>query len=170
MGMSSVAHAAVRKVHRESPVAAVSYFNSRVAKYAGSPAWPAAQAFRQQLERYIAWDAAIGQPLMPDGIDVKLTVPFGAGNAVRAITHVVVEDGAIAAVEARIVLWDELRLNQRSAEMIALPILEATDAGYGAGTTTRIQVWQVAQNQPVTIAPGSAQTRRGEIQTLISGL
>jgi hypothetical protein len=151
----------------------LSYFDAGVAKYAGGPAWATAQAYRAGIQRYIAWDAAVGQPLMVDndgdGIDVKLEVGFGPGNTVRTWCHVVVEDGS-GGTEARIVLWDELGLNQQSAEMIALPILEAADARFGAGSTSNIKVWQVALVQPVPVLPAAAQARRAQIQTLIASL
>jgi hypothetical protein len=173
MGITSVAHAAVRKVHRDSPAVALAYFNSRVAKYAGGPAWSAARAFGAALGRYVAWEATVGAPVRVDGsgdgIDVKLVVPFGPGDAVRAISHVVVDDGA-GGSEARIVLWDELRLDQRSAEMIALPILEAADARYGGGTTSVVKVWHVALNHAVSVAPTAARARQTQIQALIAGL
>ena len=168
-GISSVARCAIRNVHRQSAASALAYFDGRVAKYAGGPAWATAQAFRAALKRYIAWDAAIGRPVLPDGIDVKHDVAFGSGNVVRTWCHVAVDDGA-GGTEARIVLWDELRLNQPAAEMIALPILEAADAEYGAGSTSVIRVWQVATNQAVSVAPAAAQSRRSQIQSLMAGL
>ena len=169
MGISSVAHAAVRKVHRQSPAQALSYFDGRVAKYAGGPAWPTARTFRAALQRYVAWDAAVGLPMRIDGIDVKLTVDFGPGDGVRAISHVVVDDGA-GGSEARIVLWDELRLRQSSAEMIALAILEAADARYGPRSTTLINVWHVTQNQPVPVTPAQARARLADVHTLFARL
>ncbi|MDA0184115.1 hypothetical protein OJ997_27650 [Solirubrobacter phytolaccae] len=167
MGLSSVAHCALRKVHRDPPGHALVYFDRKVAKYAGGPAWPVARALRKALERYIAWDAAAGMPPRVDGIDVKLTVPFGPGHGVRAISHAVVDDGA-GGSEARIVLWDELRLRQSSAEMIALPILEAADARYGSGSTTLVNVWQVTQNQPFPVAPTHARGRLTDIRALFA--
>jgi hypothetical protein len=169
MGITSIARTAVRKVHRTTPAAAVAYYNAGVAKYAGGPAWPTARAYAMALNRYIAWDAAVARPMRPDGIDVKLTVPFGHGDAVRAISHIVVDDGTHGS-EARIVLWDELRIDQRSAEMISLPILKAADARYGAGSTSVVRVWQVAENQAVAVARTVAEARRSEIQALIAAL
>ncbi len=168
-GIGSQARAALRKVHRETPTRALAYYDGCVATHAGGPAWSTAQAYRTGLNRYIAWNAAIGQATRPEGIDIRLTVPFGPDNDVRACAHAIVTDG-LGGSEARIVLWDELRLDRRSAEMIALPVLEAADAEYGAGSTSLVRVWHVAENQRADILPRAAQARRGDIQALIAGL
>jgi hypothetical protein len=169
MGLSSCARTAVRRVHQQSPAQAQTYLAGRYAQYRGGRVWPAAKSYLDSLDRYIAWDAAVGAPMRADGIDRKLTVPFGPGDAVRAICHVAIGDGS-GGTEARIILWDELTVSAYEAEMIALPVLEAADAEYGVESTTSVSVWQVAQGQQERVLPAAAQAQRPAIAALVATL
>lgn len=165
-GISSIARAAVRKVHRDSPAAARSYFAGMVAKYllGGGSAAGTARAYGHALDTYIDWDGGSGSADLDVGLK-RDPVLFGA-DSVRAIAHVVCDGDD--EIEARILLWDELGLDQRAAEIIALPILERVDDNFGAGATTRIEVWQVAQGQRYSVSPAAAQARRPEVQAILA--
>lgn len=170
MGISSCARAAVRRVHNESPAAASAYYAGKVAHhyYAGGSAAGTARAYGLCVDQYIAWDGHSG----PADLDVGFRatpITFAPGDAVRALAHVVLDNGA-GQREARVVLWDELPLDARAAEMIALPVLERVEAEYGSGSTAHIDVWQLAQTQREIVLPVAAQARWGEVQTLLASL
>jgi hypothetical protein len=166
-GISSISRAAVRKVHKESPELALSYFAGKVSRFLLMGGRPAATAdtYRNSLLQYIDWDKA-GEAA---DLDVGARVSFGNGNWVRARSHVVIERNDESR-EARVLLWDDLPLNEASAEMIALPIVECVNSQYGDGSVGVIEVWQLARSQRYSVAPASAEARRGDVEDLLSSL
>lgn len=166
-GISSVSRAAVRRVHDETPDAALAYFADKVAKFrlmGGRPAATAA-SYRQSLLQYIEWN---GNGQAAD-LDIKGLVAFGPEDRIRAIAHVVLDNGGDSR-DARILLWDELPLDQRAAEMIALPIVECVNAEYGTGQTANVEVWQLAMGQRYSVEPAVAEGRRGDVEGFLANL
>jgi hypothetical protein len=165
-GLSSISRAAVRRVHKESPDAALAYFADKTARFRLSGGRPAAAAgsFHRSLLRYIEWDG-IGEAA---DLDVTATVPFGSGR-VRARAHVVLGDGDERRC-ARLLLWDDLSLDERAAEMIALPIVECVNAQYGQEKTAEVQVWQLALSQRYSVEPMVAQARRVDVEGFLDSL
>jgi hypothetical protein len=165
--LSTVSRTAVRKVHRESPAAARAYFARMVAQHllAGGGEAAMARGYGQSLDTYIGWDGGSGSADLDVGLR-RDPVFFGA-NSVRAIAHVVHDHGE-GGREARILLWDELPLDQRAAEIIALPIVERVDANFGAGATTDVEVWQLAQRQRYSVLPATAQAQRPEVEAILA--
>lgn len=168
LGLSSVARAAVRKVHKNSVAFARTYFGNSVATFlqSGGPAAATARSFGASLDRYIQWDATAA-PAPPTRLDLGNVVAFGAGNSVRALTHVAVEDGAGGYI-ARLLLWDDLPLSAPQAEMLALPVLECAESHLGAGTVSRIEVWQLGTNQQESVTPAAARAQQASVQQFLS--
>ncbi len=170
LGVSSVARTAVRRVHQESPLAARAYFSSKVSKWllAGGRAAATAQTYRGSLDRYIAWDGGSGDARLDVGFR-ESAIFFAPGDGVRALAHVVRDLGG-GQREARVLLWDDLPLDRRSAEMIALPVIERVDRVIGAGSTATVGVWQLAMNERIAVQVPAAQARRPEVLALLATL
>jgi hypothetical protein len=169
-GISSVSKCAVREVHRNSAEAAVAYFNGRTAKWLLQGGWAAAtvKTYRVSLDQYIAWDGGSGGA---ESFDLGTKMPailFAPNDSVRALAHVVrdLPEGR----EARVLLWDDLLLDQNSAELIALPIVERVENVYGTGSIARVEVWQLAQPQRLAVLPQTARSRQTDVQTLLAEL
>ncbi len=168
LGLSSIARAAIRRVHRQSAASAVAYFDSRASGYLQSPGavGAAAQSFRDSVQRYIQWDATAA----PAQLDLSQQISFGAGNSVRALAHVVVDDGTSSTNEVRVVLWDDLPVTANQAELIALPVLECVEGHLGAGTVSRVEIWQLGTNQREAVTPASARACYAAVQHVLSQL
>lgn len=165
-GISSISRAAVRRVHKHSADQALAYFAGKISKFrlmGGRPA-ATAESYRRSLLQYIDWD---GSGATAD-LDISSQVSFGPGNRVRARAHVVI--GSDGDREARVLLWDELRLSEDEAEMIALPIADCVNAQYGDGGPAVIEVWQLSQRQRYSVAPASAEARRSDVENLLASL
>jgi hypothetical protein len=167
LGLSSISRTAVRRVHQQSPVNALAYFDNKAAPYfaGGGGVAATAQGFRDSVERYIQWDATAP----PAELDVSDIVGFGPGNSVRARGHVVVDDGA-GLKEARLLLWDELPISAAEAELVALPVLECVEARLGVGSVSRVEVWQLSTSQRETVLPTTARGRQSAVQQVLSQL
>jgi hypothetical protein len=168
--ISSVSRCAVREVHRNSPEAAIAYFNGKTAGWVLQGGWLAAtvRTYRVSLDQYIAWD---GGSSSAESFDLGTRMPpilFAPGDSVRALAHVVRD--LPAGREARILLWDDLPLNAESAEMIALPVVERIENVHGTGSTAQVEVWHLAQPQRVSVLPQAAQSRRANVQALLAEL
>lgn len=166
-GISSVARATIRRIHREGTAKALAYYASGTKKFSlmgGNPA-STVNTYRASVDQYVAWD---GGQAAPADIDVSETISFAPGDAVRAIAHVAID--APADREVRVLLWDELRLDQNGAEQIALPALEAVENAFGQGVVAVVEVWQLATGQRVTVPPTLARARHSDVQTLLASL
>lgn len=168
LGLSSSARAAVRRVHKDSPAAAQAYFGNRAAQFlqGGGTGAATARSFESSVDRYIQWDGT-APPAPPTRLDLSHQVAFGAGNSIRAIAHVVVEDDQGQHV-TRLLLWDDLPLSSVDAEMLALPVLECAEAHLGAGSVSRVEVWQLGTNQREVVSPAAARARRTDVQQFLS--
>lgn len=165
-GISSISRAAVRKVHKESAGKAAAYFAGKISKFllmGGRPA-ATAETYRRSLRQYIEWD----ENEQSADLDIASAVPFGK-NRVRARAHVVIEDGNEER-EVRVLLWDDLPLTEEQAEMIALPVLDCVNSQYAKGTTSVVEVWQLARRQRYSVAPASAEARREAVEELVASL
>jgi hypothetical protein len=166
-GISSVARCAVREVHRASPAAAMSYFNSKTARWAlsGGSVAAAVRTYHDSLAQYIAWNASTSGVDLDVGL--RLTpIGFGPGKSVRALAHVVCDPSG-GQREARVLLWDDPPVDAKSAEIIALPVVERIENEYGTGTTGTVEVWQLAQPERIAVSPAAAQARRTAVQNLL---
>jgi hypothetical protein len=171
LGISSVARTAVRRVHQHSPAIARSYFNGMVARYllGGGSGAATARSYATSLNQYISWDGGSGAADLDVGFRAPAII-FAPGDGVRALVHVLQPPGGSGQLNARVLLWDELPLDVRSAEMIALPVVERVNSVYGPGILTTVEVWHLARQQQFTVSPTAAQTRRTEVQTLLANL
>jgi hypothetical protein len=165
LGMGQSARAAMRRVHKSSAAIARSELAGKFARFFGQGGGAAAtaQSLTDCLDRYIRWDTQAGGWGRGIRYDLPQTVSFGTGE-VRAIGNIVLGDGS----EARMILCDELPIDQRTAEMLALPIFECVDAHFGAGTCQLVRVWQLATNQRIAVRSAAASARRGAVQSLLA--
>lgn len=167
-GISSISRTAVRRVHQKSLAAARAYFAGKIAKFRlmGDRAAATAQTYTDSVERYFEWNGSNGSAAQ---VDVKGTVPFGEDDFVRAIAHVVV-DAPDEKKLARVVIWDDLPLDKRAAEMIALPVLECTDSRFGDGATTAIEVWQLCRGEKHRVEREQALARQPDVEGFFANL
>jgi hypothetical protein len=167
-GISSVSRCAAREVHRRSPEAAVAYFDGKTANWAlqGGRAAATVGAYRVSLERYIAWDGGSGSAEAFDLGTRMAPIIFAPGDSVRALAHIVRQD--TAGREARILLWDDLSLDEGAAAMIALPVVERVNNVHGSGAASTVEVWQLAGGTRVSVRPHVAEAQRGAVRTLLA--
>jgi hypothetical protein len=168
-GLTQVAKCAVRDVHRKSPAAAVDYFDGKTAKWLFRGGWAAAtvRIYRVSLSQYIDWDGGSGEAERFDVGFKKPPIVFAPGDSVRAQAHIVRDLGGNKR-EARVLLWDDVPLDEDSAEMIALPVVERINNVFGAGSMTEVGVWHLAQPRRFTVLPAAAEARRADVQTLLA--
>jgi hypothetical protein len=165
--ISSISKKAVRCVHSESPSDALAYFEGAIRKFTEMGPRPAAtcDTYSRSVHRYIEWDGAADDA----EFDLKLTVPFGPDDRVRAIAHVVLEVDDDA-YEARVLLWDDLPLSQKAAEMIALPIVECVENVHGAESVQAVEVWHLARSEKERVERNAALARRADVESFFADL
>lgn len=165
--VSSISRKAIRCVHQESPAAAEAYFSGAIAKFVlmGSRAAATCQTYSRSVETYIEWDGQGGEA----ELDLKLLVPFGPEDQVRTIAHVVLDAGEDQR-EARVLLWDDLPLGQKAAEMIALPIVECVENVHGANSVSTVAVWHLARGEKERVVRDIALARRSDVEGFFANL
>jgi hypothetical protein len=164
--ISTYAKAAVRRVHKESPDAAVEYFATKTlrSQLLGGSAAGAARRYAGCLRQYITWDGGSGAAELDVGARGAEPIPFGPGNSVRAFAHVVTDQ------EARILLWDELALDAESAKLIALPVFERIDRELGGSAVDNVGVWQLGQPRQIAVSRSEAESVRTGVESLLTGM
>jgi hypothetical protein len=165
--ISSISRAAVRRVHQESPSAAEAYFNGAIAKFVlmGDRAAATCETYTRSFDQYLEWDEEGAEA----DVDLKLSVSFGPEDRVRAIAHVVLE-GENEQREARVLLWDDLPLSQKAAEMIALPIVECIESIYGPNSVAAVEVWHLARGEKERVVRNTALARRTDVESFFANL
>jgi hypothetical protein len=167
LGIRSSAGASIRWVHRESAARGRSHFAGTNARYlfGGGPAAETARNYRDCIESYISLDGAGAETV--DMPTKGIRIDFPPGNSVRARPDIVLgSDGDRAGLyEARVLLWDELPLDRRSAELIALPALEYVRHKFHADAA--VVVWHLARRQEEQVSPAQADARRQEVEALL---
>src|SRR4051812_26618169 len=169
LGMRSSAGAALRRVHTESPDLARSRFATKMSGFLlqGGAVAAFARALRACLDQYIQWDGEAAPAVM---LPTKgKPIEFSGGHIVRARPDVVLERET-GTYEARALLWDDLALDRRAAELIALPIVEYVEEEYGQGSTAVARVWQLETGEQQSVAPEEAEARRGDVEGLLASL
>jgi hypothetical protein len=168
LGMRSSAGAAIRRVHDESPDRARAGLAAKMSDFLlqGGAVAAFAQSLQGCLEQYIAWDGGIAAAYV--AAPTKGTpITFDPGNIVRARPDVVLDDGS-GAYEARVLLWDDLTLDRKAAEMIALPVVEYVEGKFGPGSTSSVSVWQLVTGEQESVAPPDAEARRADVEALLA--
>lgn len=169
LGISSASHAAVRRVHNETPEIALSNLAGTLRKYFLSGGQPAQTARRYQgcVESYIAWDGhaapATETPARGRAIGYD-------GGIVRARPDVILANSGTGEYEVRVLLWDELPLDRDSAELIALPAAERVEETYGPGKVAVVKVLHLAINNLEEVAADSAHARRADVAELLASV
>jgi hypothetical protein len=166
-GISSISRTAIRRVHQESPDSARVYFEGAIAKFVlmGDRAAATCDTYRRSVNRYIEWDGGSGDA----DIDLKLVVPFGPEDRVRAIAHVAREVGEDA-WEGRVLLWDDLPLGSTAAEIIALPIVECVENVHGVDSVVAVDVWHLARREKERVERNAALARRPDVESFFADL
>lgn len=168
LGMGQSARAAVRRVHSDTPDDARAYLAGKHSGFLlqGGSVAAIARAYRACLERYIGWDgqaaAAVATPTKGH------PVPFAPNHIIKARPDVVLDTGS--GHEARVLLWDDLPLDAKAAEMIALPIVGYVEADFGQGSVAVVSVWQLETGQQEAVGPAAAQARRQDVETLLASI
>jgi len=167
LGISATSHAAVRRVHNESPARARAVLAGKLRRFflAGGRAAQTAQRYRECVETYIHWDgeAAPAAETPSKGSPIAYD-----GGIVRARPDVILGDEDTGEYEVRILLWDELPLDKDSAELIALPVVERVEGTYGEGRISVVKVLHLATNQLQEVAADSAHARRADVEELLA--
>jgi hypothetical protein len=171
LGLSSSAHAAIRRVHSETPDRGRAHYAGKASNYLlhGGAAAATARGYRDCIERYIAWDGNADPAV--DLPTKGLPISFGQGDIVRSRPDVVLgPDEQSGAYDVRVLLLDELRLDRRAAEMIALAAHEYVWAQFGTNSTALVNVWQLARGEGETVTATEAEGRRTEVEALLAAI
>jgi thioester reductase-like protein len=94
-------------------------------------------------------------------------VTFSNG-VVRARPDVILGNEETGEYEVRALLWDELALDQDSAELIALPLVERVEDAYGEGKVGVVKVLHLVTNQIEEVAASVARGRRTDVEALLA--
>lgn len=169
LGISSASHAAVRRVHNETPEIALSNLAGTLRKYFLSGGQPAqtARHYQECVETYIAWD---GQAAPATETPARGKSIGYDGGIVRARPDVILGDDGTGEYEVRVLLWDELPLKRDSAELIALPAVERVEETYGPGKVAVVNVFHLATNDLEQVAADSAHARRADVEELLASV
>lgn len=167
LGISSTSHAAIRRVHRESPAKARADLAGKLRRFflAGGRAAETARRYQDCVEGYIAWDEA-AEPATETPTKGRPVV-FSNG-VVRARPDVILGDEETGEYEVRALLWDELDLDQDSAELIALPLIERVEDSYGERKVDVVKVLHLVTNHLEEVDVGAARARRADVETLLA--
>lgn len=162
LGMASQAKAAAKRVHRESAEDARDYLDGCMAQHMGGPAEPTARSYLSSLQTYIEWDAT-AEPAEPG---VQPRISFEPDGTIRGRADIVFDRGA-GQYDGRLLLWDDLPMDRRAAEIIALPSLRAVEHRYGDGSVRFVEVWQLATRQGERVDATSAEARTAEVHEIL---
>jgi hypothetical protein len=167
LGISSTSHAAIRRVHRESPEKARADLAGKLRRFflAGGRAAETARRYQDCVEGYIAWDET-AEPATETPTKGR-PVTFSNG-VVRARPDVILGNEETGEYEVRALLWDELALDQDSAELIALPLVERVEDAYGEGKVGVVKVLHLVTNQIEEVAANVARGRRTDVEALLA--
>jgi hypothetical protein len=169
LGISSTSHAAIRRVHKESPTRARAVLAGKLRRFflAGGRAAQTARKYQDCVETYIAWD---GQAAPATETPAKGTPVAFNGGIVRARPDVILGDEETGQYEARVLLWDELPLDSDSAELIALPVVERVEDTYGPGKVAVVNVLHLPSNKVEQVTTDSAKARRADVEELLGSV
>ena len=169
LGISATSHAAIRRVHKESPARAKAVLAGKLRRFflLGGTAAETARRYQECVEGYIAWDgqAASATELPSKGKPISFN-----GGVVRARPDVILGNGDSGNYEVRILLWDELPLQKDSAELIALPTVERVEDTYGEGKVAVVKVLHLVTNDLQEVAANAAHARRADVEELLTAV
>lgn len=169
LGISATSHAAIRRVHNESPAKARAVLAGKLRRWflMGGNAALTARRYSDCVETYIEWDrnAAPAVETPAKGTPVQ----YG-DNIVRCRPDVILGDEEASEYEVRILLWDELGLNKDSAEVIALPAVDRVEETYGAGKVAVVKVLHLPTRHLQEVAEDAAKARRGDVEELLDSV
>ena len=169
LGISSTSHAAIRRVHNESPSRARAVLAGKLRRFllAGGRAAETAGRYRDCVESYILWDgegaSAVETPAKGQAVTFN-------GSSVRARPDVVIGDEETGEYEARVLLWDDLPLDKDSAELIALPVVERVEDTYGRGKVSVVKVLHLVTGRLEEVSPNTARARRSDVEALLASV
>ncbi|HSS33614.1 MAG TPA: hypothetical protein VLL27_10070 [Solirubrobacterales bacterium] len=169
LGISSASHAAIRRVHNETPEIALSNLTGTLRKYflSGGPAAETARRYHDCVETYIDWDEAASPATETPHKGAHIA--YGE-HIVRSRPDVILGDDGTGEYEVRVLLWDELGLNQAAAEVIALPALDRVEETYGAGKVAIVKVLHLPTRHLEEVAEDAARARRPDVEALLDGV
>jgi hypothetical protein len=169
LGIASTSHAAVRRVHNETPNQAIAVLALKLRKWflMGGNAAQAARHYQDCVESYIHWDgtaaAAVETP-------AKGTQTIYGDSIVRSRPDVILEPNGTGRHEVRVLLWDELGLTQDAAEMIALPAVDRVEDTYGEGSVAVVKILHLPTLRLEEVAEDAAKARRGDVEDLLASV
>jgi hypothetical protein len=168
LGIASTSHAAIRRVHKESPEQALAVLASKLRRWflMGGNAALTARRYQECVEAYIEWDgvAAPATETPSRGLEIA----YG-DSVVRSRPDVILAKGD-EGYEARVLLWDELPLTKQASELIALPAVDRVEETYGEGSVAIVKVLHLATGQLEEVAEDAAKQRRGAVEDLLSDI
>jgi hypothetical protein len=170
LGISSTSHAAIRRVHKESPATAQAVLTGKLRRFflAGGRAAETARRYQDCVNSYIAWDGDAA-PAVETPSKGK-PIAYSGGGIVRARPDVILGDEETGEYEVRVLLWDELALDRDAAELIALPVAERVEDTYGEGKVSVVKVLHLVTNQLEEVAADSAHARRQDVEALLASV
>jgi hypothetical protein len=169
LGIASTSHAAIRRVHNESPEQALSVLAGKLRRWflMGGNAALTARRYQDCVEAYIDWDgrAAPATETPSKGAHIA----YG-DHVIRSRPDVIIAEDGTGEYEVRVLLWDELGLNKEAAEIIALPAVDRVEETYGAGTVSTVKVLHLPTKRLEEVTEDAAKARRADVEALLGGL
>jgi hypothetical protein len=165
---TTVARAAVRRVHTAGAASARTYLRGALARELGhtNPSMRGnAQNTIDGLEHYIAADLADGRTFRQFGSPVTVAMPSGS---VRTKVDVVVESSS--QLSGRAVYWDGPTISPAQSEVIAYPFAEAIRVMFPNSTITDICVWQARRDNIHRVPFSTALARRARADAVLARL
>lgn len=169
LGIASSSHAAVRRVHSESPAQALAYLATKLRKWflKGGTTAQAARHYQECVERYIRWDG-VGAPAVETPAK-GLEIHYGE-NVVRSRPDVILAPNGTGQYEIRILLWDELLLDSNAAELIALPAVDRVEETYGEEKVAAVKVLHLPTLTLEEVTEDAAKARRADVEALLDNV
>jgi hypothetical protein len=169
LGIASTSHAAIRRVHNETPAQARAVLAGKLRKWflLGGNAASTARHYQECVETYIAWDG-VAAPAVETPSKGE---PISYGDdLIRCRPDVILADDETGLYEVRVLLWDELGLTADAAELIASPAVERVDETYGTGKVGVVKVLHLPTQQIEEVSEDAARGRRDEVAELLASI
>lgn len=169
LGIASSSHAAIRRVHNDSPDQALAVLAVKLRKWLlkGGTTAQAARHYQGCVETYIGWDGVAAPAVETPAKGVE--IPYGE-SVVRSRPDVILEADDSGRHEVRVLLWDELGLDGNAAELIALPAVDRVEETYGADSVAVVKVLHLPTLALEEVSEDAAKARRDDVESLLASV
>jgi hypothetical protein len=176
LGMTSTVRGSIRKVHFESPAAAMSHANAVLGRWLAGASSPnpghrasatAAQNYIDCISQYVSWDASSGLTFRQ--WQLQGVVTYTPTDTVDALVRVVLADSA-GQICGRVVLWDTEPITAPVADVISAVAIEVLDTAYGAANVGAVDIWQIRDGVQHNVSAAAARAARPTAAALVRSI